>query len=266
MRKQNVTIFTIAFLLLLVNIANAGINEGLIAWYGLNGNATDLSGNSRNGTTYNTTSTIDRFGNVNSALLFNGSNSWVGLPNNTPIWLSQNDFTVSAWVRFDRAPLSSSHDFVLNCAFTYWGTQSACTGYNLFRNWGDGKARFQLETATTNANLNSSYALGQNEWYHLVGVRNGDVQQMYIDGLLNVSQAIPTESIQFNQLYSISVEIGRLSNGGYGSYSLCGAVDDVRIYNRALSSAEVQQLYNVPEPATISLIAFGAFLLRRKIK
>jgi hypothetical protein len=58
------------------------LNRRLLAYYPFNGNANDESGNGNNGTTYGPTLTDDRFGNPNSAYLFNGINAFIDLGNN----------------------------------------------------------------------------------------------------------------------------------------------------------------------------------------
>ncbi|MBS1501762.1 MAG: Ig-like domain-containing protein, partial [Bacteroidetes bacterium] len=77
------------------------LKVGLIAYYAFNNNAVDSSGNNNNGTVYNAVSTTDRFGNANSAYQFDGTSSYITVPDNQALRLSHTDFTINYWVNLD---------------------------------------------------------------------------------------------------------------------------------------------------------------------
>ncbi|HBU07276.1 MAG TPA: hypothetical protein DEB09_04295, partial [Candidatus Magasanikbacteria bacterium] len=83
----------------------------------------------------------------------------------------------------------------------------------------------------------ASTTLSVNNWYHIVGTYNGNTSSIYINGVLNTS----TNSGSF----SIGSNTSSLSIGGYVSNYFNGNLDDVRVYNRALSTQEIEKLYNI---------------------
>ena len=74
MLKKNVSIMGIVFLIIIAfnGICFSGINDGLVAYYPFNGNANDESGNGNHGIVDGAALSMDRFGNLNSAYLFDG--------------------------------------------------------------------------------------------------------------------------------------------------------------------------------------------------
>lgn len=77
------------------------------------------------------------------------------------------------------------------------------------------------------------------QWYHVVGVYDNTAMKIYLNGSLVNSGTFDLTAIPSN---SVATTIG-MQNGGSGSY-FDGMLDDVRVYSRALSAAEVLQLYN----------------------
>src|SRR5580698_6713918 len=78
--------------------AFAGMSDGLIAYYPLNGDGTDASGNGHNGTVAGATPTANRFGQDGKALLFDGVNSFIKVHDAPALRLADTDFTISAWI------------------------------------------------------------------------------------------------------------------------------------------------------------------------
>ena len=100
--------------------------------------------------------------------------------------------------------------------------------------------------AQMNLHNGSGYGSGQtgvsptdNQWHHLVGTADGSRTRIYVDGVLVDEDVFTSNGINSTQTLAIGQDNG--VNGG--SYFFNGKIDDVRIYNRALSAAEVGQLH-----------------------
>ncbi|MBS1528214.1 MAG: hypothetical protein JST19_21390 [Bacteroidetes bacterium] len=74
------------------------LNENLIADWPLANNANDLTGNGHNGTMFNVGGNLDRFDNY-AASKFNGTTSYITVPDNPALRLSGTDFTLNAWIK-----------------------------------------------------------------------------------------------------------------------------------------------------------------------
>jgi hypothetical protein len=99
------------------------------------------------------------------------------------------------------------------------------------------KTNYQITFAvntSSRSTLNSSLTLSQNQWYHIVGTYDGSYQKIYVNGVLNTSKAWSG-----NIVSSTTVKVG----WGLSDRYWRGLIDEVRIYSRALSASEIQQLY-----------------------
>ncbi|NHV97745.1 MAG: hypothetical protein HA494_08205 [Thaumarchaeota archaeon] len=99
------------------------------------------------------------------------------------------------------------------------------------------KTNYQITFAvntSSRSTLNSSLTLSQNQWYHIVGTYDGSYQKIYVNGVLNTSKAWSG-----NIVSSTTVRVG----WGLSDRYWRGLIDEVRIYSRALSASEIQQLY-----------------------
>ncbi|MHC4744161.1 MAG: LamG-like jellyroll fold domain-containing protein, partial [Planctomycetota bacterium] len=186
-------------------------------------------------------------GVLGGALDFDGVNSGVALPDNWPVWLPEYDFTCSLWVCFNIPPTISRHETLLDlnatsssdpindigCAVKRIDTGEASFGFNTFE-------------GVTHV-LYSDAVLDQGRWYHVVALRNATTQAMYIDGSLECSGACADGQIDYDggSYDDDGVSIGRATttNSPNGAQQVNAKMDDVRIYNRALSPGEVEQLY-----------------------
>ncbi len=201
--------------------------QGLIAYYPFNGNANDQSGNGMNGTVSRAILTSDRFGNPNSAYSFNGIDNFIEIMNSSNVNLKPGGFTLVAWVNITDSNIDNT--VIAKHRYTYG------TGYGL--GVVNNQAHFYLDGGGANGiRTTESYADGN--WHMLVARYDEKIQSIYVDGSLKVSQ-----STTYNQTNNSNICIGNsvMNGGGYAGY-FKGKIDDIRIYNRALSDTEIQQL------------------------
>jgi len=207
--------------------------NGLVAYYPFNGNANGESGNGNNGTVNGATLTTDRKGNVNSAYSFDGVNDLIEIPDSST--LDVKKLTMSTWIyRVGDCP--SVHDtcMIFNKDYEY-GIQSGNElkwAVNLLENG-----------ATKGSNWRSTgIIIPAQVWVNVVLTFDGSKVKVYSNGVLQ-SQVSWTGDIQQNAYVARIGNRGDL-NGYTNHSSFYGFIDDIRIYNRALSASEIQVLYN----------------------
>jgi outer membrane protein assembly factor BamB len=204
--------------------ASVAATTGLVAAYGFDeGSGTtvaDASGNGNNGTTSNTTwAATGKFG---KALQFNGTSSLVTIPNATALQLSSG-MTLEAWVN-PSAVTATWRDVIYK-----------------------GNDNYYLEATSTNASkpdagliAGGSYAdavgtakLTANTWSYLTETYDGSTLRLYVNGTQVASTA---------RTGAIASSTNPLQIGGDTIYSqyFAGLIDEVRIYNVALTAAQIQ--------------------------
>jgi hypothetical protein len=205
------------------------LSRGLVAYYLFNGNANDESGNGNHGTVHGAKLTTDRFGNANRAYSFNGANDYIRVQNSDTLDLV-NDFSIGFWIKPNRPHIG----MILNKHFT--GSNNDGSWFLCFRD--DNKIYFQ---ASPNFNGDThSNAIDISVWNSVLFVYStlDNSWRFFINGKLNNSG-----KTLFNVRHTSSdLYIG--SEGQYGNY-FNGTMDDIRIYNRALSESEIQALYQL---------------------
>jgi hypothetical protein len=216
---------------------------GMIIYYPLNNGVGDQSENGRNGTAFNLTATTDRKGKANSAYLFDGSTSYISIPDSPPLRLNNNNFTISIWVKvmgYDAGKSSYIISKKTSAANDGWGT--ALSGNAAPGNIGiNGIAYFTPGESNPIAGCTQKLALGT--WYMLTVTYDSKSSDMkfYVNGILNfITGSIVTPNATTNAV----MYIGRDNPATTGSGSFFnGALDDIRIYNRALSAEQIRLLY-----------------------
>ena len=199
-----------------------------IAAYPLDGSPADLSGN-YNGVQTDVTYPVGEFDLAGS---FNGVNSKISNPNITPL-SSASVMSVSIWFKrndivFERGIMSIGVDgaagggiFLLAYGYSSIGSR------NLFFEFGSAKGRY-IFTNTTNTN----------QWYHIVITSDGSTVNAYLNGSLQGSSSQGGGLIAPDAILSIGSM--NVSGGKYHN----GEIDQIRIFNKALSAGEVTTLYN----------------------
>jgi len=218
-----------------------------VAYYPFDGNANDASGNANNGVAANVTTGTNRFGATGSACQFDGSSSSVTIPSLASTNLSA--MTLSAWVKpMSVPPVQAS---IIN----KWATFTGPLGDYALLLLGDLRPHFGNGRQSSSLVITSTNALSLGQWYHVVVTLDAaGTATMLVDGVVKakgyVSPLLPpaTEPVRIGYM---------VTAGGSRVDTFDGSIDDVRIYNRALSDVEVQQLHAyesqpscAPHPAT----------------
>jgi len=204
--------------------------DGLVAEYLFNGNAHDTSGNGFHGVVQGATPAADRFGNPNSAYAFDGKDDWIVVA--PPPRLTNVELTVSVWVRYNATKFEG-----------WWHDCIIC------QDDGDDNDRsrriFQLSTSGDWVcwhrmgevpDLCSIEPVVPGVWYHLAAVFENGVHKLYVNGVLNASRRHRLGAHAEEPLH-----IGRKGTPETDFY-FNGAIDDIRMYDRALGEAEIQSL------------------------
>ena len=189
------------------------------------------------------------------ALKFDGIDDYVALPDNNPVWLPTNNFTISLWVCFTNYAAGTETIIDLNGASDS-GTTGFRFGYFLQRQ-SNGRCMFNMIT-DGGGDLNFEHVLNGNtvlqggRWYHIAVRRNGTILEMHVNGTLDNNSWCTSYPVDFIGDYydDNKVNIGRFSKIGVSNTYLKGVIDDVRIYGTALSADEIRQLHVKDTPRT----------------
>lgn len=236
-------------------LLHAALTDGLMAYYQFNGNLLDSSGNGNNGTLQGSISYST--GMLDSGAYFNGS-SYITVANSSSLTLN-NQLTISAWVRVDAGSLNGASILQKGQSGTIWdyglGTYSSYPSYrSSMSDW----------VIWENANRNDHYGA----FYLLTVVVNETTDNrphLYINGneligTLTTQGGGQTFDSDWIRQSSLGVRIGI----GHPNEYFKGVIDDLRVYNRALSSTEISQLASmaVPEPGSELLLLAGLLAVR----
>ncbi len=192
-------------------------------------------------------------GPVGSALGFNGFTDYVELPNNNPIWLPRNDFTIAFWVWFAKGDATSGftrNEILLDFNFGGSSNPSNELGYNIQRRGYSREILFQMTTWTNpDEDLYTEATFSKHQWYHIVAVRRGASQEIYIDGQLDGRRTCAVDPIDFVGGYDDDkVNMGRYTtNSREPAGHLQGRLDEVMIFDKALTPDEILGIYNQQE-------------------
>jgi hypothetical protein len=242
---------------LLVAEVRADLSDGLVAYWsfdeGSGAIAHDSSGNGNHGTISGATWAQGVSG---AALDFDGLDDCVEVPDHPPLRLSGTDFSISAWLYLrtrdeDYADAIAAKRSDGSHNGWIWGTRGLRVPSET------GKVMYQV-SGGADPRVLSAGTVGLDAWHHVVltydyGTSSLDI---YIDGAHDTSGSVWTPNAETNA----SLFIGRDSQSC--KYCIDGILDDIRIYDCALTAQEVHSLYvSTPEPGSLMLLALGAALL-----
>ena len=195
------------------------------------GQTSDLSGQGNTGALISlSTTTSPVIGKVGQALQFNGSSQYINVGGNSGVLNITGDITLSVWVK-----TTTTGTFMILNKTSGAGTN----GYEIYLNDGGttpGQPTFRINSVSSTNGVTSSVTVNDGRWHIVTGTLSGLNAKIYIDGVLQGSNTITTATLSNS---SASFEIGARA----GSLFFPGSIDEARVYNRALSAAEVAALY-----------------------
>jgi hypothetical protein len=212
---------------------------GLVAWWKLDENTGTSAGDSKGAATGTLTgSPTWTNGVMNKAVRFvNGSSQYINFGNPTALNFGTGSFSISLWsYRLQNAAANlriiskgSENNTIDTAGWACWG--------------GNSNVSFAINPGGTRSIISTTDAITTNQWFHVVAVaERGGNMQLWINGVSNVlaaAAATPSGSVSGATNVCLANSFGLLATAG-----LNGAVDDVRIYNRALTQAEIARLWN----------------------
>ena len=220
------------------------INTGLVAYYPFNGNANDATVYGNNGTVNGATLTTDRFGNANSAYSFNGTNNFINCGNSITLQLT-NAISISAWIKtpgsakigeyiIGKAAYGQpSYEYSMEFEFPGPGLKADVGGENYDE-------------------LTTTFLPSDTNWYHIALTwEYPGLFKLYKNGELLNSMTTTGVIEPTAQEMAIGCIRPRLDEVAARYFE--GTIDDIRIYNYAITELDIENLYNEGGYATASI-------------
>ena len=218
------------------------LQQGLVAWYPFDGNASDMSGNGNHGTVNGATLGTDRHGVAGKAYSFDGVNDFIEVNDSTDFDFQDNDFSVLAWVKkfsqknSETGVIMSQWNTGASPSSNEWIFTTTTTGQI-------GQPNFSVEIGNTyHKSVKPSY-FNIDQWAQITGVRKDTDLYLYFNG---------NEVSKKENVVGLINETGRKLN--FGKFRDSNpifahiSIDDAKIYNRALSADEIELLYRAESP------------------
>lgn len=203
---------------------NEDLSSGLLGYYPFSGNANDESGNDNHGVVYGADLTTDGANTNDNAYHFS-NNSYISIEN-VAAFDDLSEFTLSAWVNPD---FLNVHNNIISKVTPNRDFNLQLTNVGIDAHFAEGSTYYRAWF--------NDYTISLNTWTHIVSTWDGTNWKIYINGdLVKVSADYNVEPL-WNGGY---MTIGNLLPNSHEGFN--GKIDDVRIYNRVLTSCEIDYL------------------------
>lgn len=233
----------ILFLFFTTDTFSQSLNDNLLLYYSFDGDVLDYSGNNYNGISFGTNYVSDRFGNLNSALSFDGVDDYISLPNINEL-KPDLPISFSLWVKFD--DLTYENSTVFNTSFEedvnsglYMNIQSSTGKYQI--SYGDGSNFYSSSSRRT---FTSNLVIESNEWHQIVIIVNSSQDmKIYVDCIDSLGDYSGFGGqLQYSDFPGVIGKHDR-SLVDLADY-FKGTLDDFRYWDRAITVDEINTLCN----------------------
>ncbi|RCR66431.1 LamG domain-containing protein [Larkinella punicea] len=224
------------------------VATGPVGYYPLNGSTLDASGNNlhgvlKNGATYG----LDRKSNENSALLLDGIDDYFEIPDH--VLLRPSVLSISLWIKpqrvtsttqiYSKAIFKDNVNNQYTARITPPYTTGSTTGYEIIADIEqDGNCEQEDKTKKRVLYFDPGFQL--NQWVHIVTVFEGKTGTFYLNGQKQISNTEFKDG-PIDACSGSPLRFGVAWEGDLNQFS--GMMDDIRIYNRALTESEIKALY-----------------------
>ena len=199
-----------------------------MGWWPGEGNAYDIIG-TNNGTLQGGASYTS--GKVGQAFTFDGSGSYVNIPNSPLLDSFSNSISVELWLKANDTSANSDWQGIVTKGNGAWAVQ-ATTGAKT--------VSFGM-TGPSPSGVTGSRNVKDGQWHHVAGVYDGTNIYLYVDGTLDASTPASGNIVQNS--YPMTIGCNGQGVYGYPGYFYNGSIDEVSLYHRALSASEIQTIY-----------------------
>ena len=218
------------------NIPSYVPKDGLVGWWPFNGNANDESGNGNNGTVNGATLTTDRNGKANSAYDFDGTNNFIDVKHSISLIFS-NSQSISIWIY----QTNSNDGYFLNKGCESTNLQNV--SFRMYNTNGDLNTTITVDNWTPYRGLTSFERSLKSKWYNYIYTYDGNKINLYEDGVL-VSSSMQNGYIYNSIGEKLTFGCRQMEeNNCINSAFFKGQLDDIAIYNRALTQEEITALF-----------------------
>jgi hypothetical protein len=206
--------------------------SGMVSWWPGDGNANDIA-DGNNGTLMGGVSFTT--GKVGQAFSFSNDGDGVTIPDNPNLNVQSSGFTADFWMR----GIKNQTDPSLSTIFEKSHGFIDATGWAYQVEGNSGHPRFAIGDGTGFPEVKGAVDVLDGNFHHIAGTWDGSMLRLYVDGVLQPDVAVNLTPANNNR----AVNIGFTWGGGTPRRFFRGVVDEIEVFNRALSEPEIEAIF-----------------------
>jgi hypothetical protein len=181
-------------------------------------------------------------GKLGMAKIFDGQTNYIQENNNTDLNFGTDNFSVSFWMKAERP---SGWSAIMSKANDWIESKDVCGWLFGNRDSGSDTLEFRINSCGQDKEHRITHAenVFNNEWHHIVGIRDGEIIKLYVDGVLKDTALNVTQSVHVDEPFLIGSVINK--------YFYSGVIDEVAIWKKVLEDDEISDLFNQGNGAAI---------------